>query len=43
MLQFNGEYGHVTEVASIMEREWSFYGGGHFNGARIDMLQRWSL
>ena len=23
--QFNG---HVTEVGSLMEREWSFYGGG---------------
>ena len=23
MLQFNGEHGHVTEVASLMERELS--------------------
>ena len=30
--QFNGEHGHVTGVASLMEREWSFYGGGQFNG-----------
>ena len=23
MLQFNGEHGHVTKVASLMERGWS--------------------
>ena len=43
MLQFNGEHGHVTEVASVMEREWSFYGGGQFKGGRMDMLQRWPV
>ena len=26
-----------------MEREWSFYGGGQFNGGRRVMLQRWCL
>ena len=41
--QFNGEHGHVTEVASLMERERSFYRGGQFNGGRMDMLQRWPV
>ena len=27
--------GHVTEVVSLMERQWSFYGGGQFNGGRM--------
>ena len=45
--------GHVTEVASLMEGEWSCYSlmegewlcyrGGHFNGGRMVMLQKWSL
>ena len=35
--------GHVTEVLSLMEREWSFYGGGQINGGRMVMLQRWCL
>ena len=45
--------GHVTEVASLMEKElpyyslmegeWLCYGGGHFNGGRMVMLQKWSL
>ena len=26
------ENGHVTEVVSLMEKEWSFYGSGQFNG-----------
>ena len=26
-----------------MEGEWSCYRGGHFNGARMVMLQRWCL
>ena len=26
-----------------MEGEWSCYGGGQLKGARIFMLQRWSL
>ena len=44
--------GHVTEVISLMEREWSCYGGGQFNrgsmivrggqfnGVRMVMLQK---
>ena len=31
------------EVVSLIEREWSCYGGGHFNGRRMVMLQRWCL
>ena len=26
-----------------MEEEWSCYGGGHFNGGRMVMLQRWPV
>ena len=37
------ENGQVTEVVSLMEREWSFYGGGQFNGGRIIMLQMWPV
>ena len=37
------EWGHVTEEVSIMEGEWSCYGGGHLKGGRMVMLQRWSL
>ena len=45
----------LTEVVSLMEREWSCYGGGQFNrgsmifrggqfnGVRMVMLQKWSL
>ena len=25
------EGGHVTEIASLMQGEWSCYGGGQFN------------
>ena len=32
-----------TEVANLMEGEWSCYRGGHFNGGRMVMLQKWSL
>ena len=35
--------GDVTEVANLMEGEWLCCGGGHFNGGRIAMLQKWSL
>ena len=28
------ENGHVTEVASLKEGEWSCYRGGQFNGER---------
>ena len=39
--QFNGrENGHVTEVDSLMEGEWSCYGGGQFKAGRMVMLQR---
>ena len=38
-----GENGHVTEVVSLMEREWSCYVGGQFNGGIMIMLERWSV
>ena len=38
-LFYGGEYGHVTVVVSLMEREWSCYGGGQFNGGSMVMLQ----
>ena len=41
--QFNGEHGHVTGVASLMERERSFYRGGQFNGGRMVLLEVASL
>ena len=34
---------HVREVASLMEGEWSCYGGGQFSGGSMVMLQKWSL
>ena len=37
------ENGHVTQMASLIEGEWSCSRGGHFNGGRMVMLQRWSL
>ena len=33
----------LTEVVSLMEREWSCYGGGQFNGGSMIMLERWSV
>ena len=27
--------GNATKVASLMERQWSCYGGGQFNGGRM--------
>ena len=33
----------VTEVVSLMEREWSCYGGGQFNRERMFMLEGWSV
>ena len=36
------ENDHVREAASLIEREWSCYGGGHFKGGRM-VLQRWSV
>ena len=32
------ENGHVTEVVSLMEGEWSCYRGGQFNGGRMVMI-----
>ena len=37
------EHGNVTEAVSLMEREWSCYGGGQFNGGSMVMLQSWSV
>ena len=35
--------GHVTEVASLKEGEWSCYRGGQFNGGIMIMLERCSV
>ena len=35
--------GHVTEVVTLMEGEWSCYRSGLFNRGRMVMLQRGSL
>ena len=32
----------LTEVVSLMEREWSCYGGGQFNGGIMIMLERFN-
>ena len=32
-----------TEVLTLMEGEWSCYGGGHFKRGRMVMLYRWSV
>ena len=32
------ENGHVTDVVSFMEGEWSFYRGAHFNGHMYILL-----
>ena len=37
------ENDHVREVHTLMEGEWSCYGGGHSNGGRMVMLQWWSV
>ena len=37
------ENSHLTEVASLMEGEWSCYRSGHFNGGRMVILQRWTV
>ena len=37
------ENGHVTEVVSLMEREWSCYRGGMFNGGGMVVLERWPV
>ena len=33
----------VTEVAILMEGEWSCYRSGHFSGGRMVMLWRWTV
>ena len=35
--------GHVREVVSLMEVEWSCYGCGQFKGGRTVKLHRWSV
>ena len=49
------ENGHITEIVSLMEGEWSCYRGvqvegewscyrsGQFNGRSMVMLQRWPV
>ena len=37
------EHGDVTEVVSLMEGEWSCYGGSQVKAGRMVMLQKWSL
>ena len=37
------ENGHITEVANLMEGEWSCYRGSQSNGGRVVMLQMWSV
>ena len=37
------ENGHVTEVVSLMEGQWSCYRGGYFNGGRMVILERWTV
>ena len=31
--------GHVTEVVSLMQAQWSCYRGGHFNGWRMVVME----
>ena len=33
----------LTDLASSNEGEWLCYRGGHFNGGRMVMLQRWTV
>ena len=35
--------GYLTEVASVMEGEWSYYNDSQFNGGSMFMLHRWSV
>ena len=37
---FNGGSGHVTEVVSVKEGEWSCYKHGQFNEGSMVMLLR---
>ena len=41
--QSRRENDHFTEIASLMEGEWSCHGDGQFNGDRMVMLRRWSV
>ena len=41
---FNGrENGHVTEVVTLMEGEWSYCRGGQLKGGRMYMLWWWPV
>ena len=40
---YRSENGHVTEVVSLMAREWSCSRGGQFNVGIMIMLERWSV
>ena len=37
------ENGHITVVVTLMEAEWSCYGGGQFKRGRMVMLQRQTI
>ena len=37
------ENGHVTDVVTLMEGEWSYYGGSQFKGGRIVIVRRWPV
>ena len=37
------ENGHVMEVASLEEGEWSCYRSGQFKGRSMVILQRWPV
>ena len=37
------ENGHVTEMVTLIEGEWSCYSDDHFNEGRMVILQRWPV
>ena len=37
------ENGHVTEVVTLIEGEWSCYRGDYFNEGVMVILQRWQV
>ena len=37
------ENGHVTEVVTLIEGEWSCYRRDHFNEGIMVILQRWPV
>ena len=37
------ENGHVTEVVTLIEGQWPWYRGDHFNEGRMVILQRWPV